>query len=49
MLRKKILDSFTKILCKLGISIAVMEANSACPYLSYQSDMPQKVKNLRKF
>jgi len=34
---------------KLAVSVAKMEANSACPYISYQPQKPEAVKKLRKF
>lgn len=34
---------------KAAISVAKMEANSSCPYLSYQPKKPDAVKRLRKF
>lgn len=34
---------------KAAISVAKIEANSSCPYLSYQPTKPDTVKRLRKF
>lgn len=38
-----------KIVEKIAVSIAKTEANTACPYLSYQPSKPDAVKKMRKF
>lgn len=38
-----------KVMKKMAISVAKMEANATCPYLSYQPQKPSSVKKLRKF
>lgn len=34
---------------KIAIKIATQEANTTCPFISYQPKMPKAVKKLRKF
>lgn len=34
---------------RMAVKIAVAEANTACPFITYQPKLPQTVKNLRKF
>lgn len=33
---------------KIAIKVAKMDANTACPCISYQPKLPQAVKKLRK-
>lgn len=33
---------------KIAIKIAKMDANTACPCISYQPELPKAVKKLRK-
>lgn len=34
---------------KIAMYIAKSDANTACPYISYQPPMPDSIKKLRKF
>ncbi len=38
-----------KLVERIAVKVAVAEANTACPYITYQPEVPQAVKNLRKF
>lgn len=46
MKKEKLMKS---IIEKAAIKIATMDANSACPCISYQPIVPKAVKRLRKF
>ena len=43
--RKKI---FQHAVEKIAIKVAKMDANTACPCISYQPELPKAVKKLRK-
>lgn len=38
-----------RCIVRAAVSVAKAEANSACPYLSYQPKKPKAVKKLRNF
>lgn len=46
---KKMKEKVGKSIGKMAVFAAKMEANSACPYLTYQPEKPDAVKKLRKF
>ena len=49
MLRNKVFQHMGKFVGLFALAIAVVQANVACPYLSYQPELPDAVKKLRKF
>ena len=40
---------FQNVVEKIAIKIAKVDANTACPCISYQPKLPEAVKKLRKF
>lgn len=48
MLKNKILKNLGKYVGLFAMAVAVIEANVACPYLSYQPKLPDSVKKLRR-
>ena len=38
-----------KIIEKIAIRAAISEANTTCPFINYQPEIPKAVKKLRKF
>lgn len=40
---------FQNVAEKIAIKIAKVDANTACPCISYQPKLPEAVKKLRKF
>ncbi|MDR1550088.1 MAG: cyclic lactone autoinducer peptide [Hungatella sp.] len=48
-MKKETVIKLNKWLCTFAIMIAVIEANSPCPFLTYQPEKPDSVKKLRKF
>lgn len=49
MIIDKFIKKYGKYVVKASRKIAEIEANSACPYFSYQPEQPSKMKSLRKF
>lgn len=49
MKANKMKQCIGKTIAKFAINIAKIEANSTCPYLSYQPKKPEMVKKMRKF
>lgn len=49
MKKENLKKTIGKVMGQMAVSIAKMEANSACPYLSYQPKKPNAVKKLRNF
>ena len=45
----KLKEKIVGYIGKAAISVSKIEANSSCPYLSYQLKKPDAVKRLRKF
>lgn len=41
--------NFQKLVIKAAYSIAKMDANSACTYITYQPSIPDSAKKLRRF
>lgn len=48
MLRNKLIQNFGKCVGLFALCIAVVQANAACPYFTYQPELPDSVKKLRK-
>ena len=46
---KKNKKKLRNLINKIAIKIATMEANTACPCITYQPKVPESVKKLRKF
>lgn len=46
---KNFKEKIGKGIGKAATFVAKVEANSACPYLTYQPQKPDAVKKLRKF
>lgn len=46
---QKVMSLIKKSIASTARKAASMEANSACPLLSFQPKEPQNVKKLRKF
>lgn len=49
MMRYKIMKHMGKFVGLFALVIAAVQANVACPYLSYQPELPESVKKLRRF
>ena len=56
ILSKKQMNHYTsegykmkKIIEKIAIRAAISEANTTCPFINYQPEIPKAVKKLRKF
>lgn len=49
MKKENLKKTIGKVMGQMAVFIAKMEANSACPYLSYQPQKPNAVKKLRNF
>lgn len=49
MKTKKINQIVGKYIKKMAKTVAKLEANSVCPYLTYQPVKPDSVKKMRKF
>lgn len=47
--KKNTLKKVEHAIAAIARKVAVIEANTACPYLHYQPKEPKKVKALRKF
>jgi cyclic lactone autoinducer peptide len=47
--KEQIVVGLSKKLVEISIKIATIDANTACPYITYQPQKPDKVKQLRKF
>ncbi len=42
-------NSVNKFIAKAALAVAKANANTACPFISYQPKLPETVKKLRKF
>ena len=47
-MNKKVVEYGKKVIGKLAKTIAVKDANTTCPFLGYQPDLPDSVKKLGK-
>ena len=47
--KKRLPKKLGHIIATIATKSAVIEANTACPFLHYQPKEPQEVKALRKF
>lgn len=46
---QRITRNVKKAIANMAKKSAVIEANTACPFINYQPKEPQEVKKLRKF
>lgn len=44
-----IIKKIAKCIVSLALIVATIEANIACPYITYQPHKPESVRRLRKF
>lgn len=47
--KEKVTEKMGKSLVKIATKIATIDANTACPYITFQPHKPDEVKRLRKF
>ena len=48
MKNKKLTTIYTKAIVKIARKAAAMEANSSCPCIGFQPEIPESVKKLSK-
>ncbi len=46
---KKLQSKFMRVLAFLALGMAVKTANAACVWFTYQPELPEQVRKLRKF
>lgn len=48
-MNQKIENKVAKVIKYITFKAAEVDANTACPFITYQPQLPEKVKKMRKF
>lgn len=46
---KKFFEKYGSMIAALALAVTTISANSACTWITYQPELPEVVKKLRKF